>query len=60
MDGGIFCILGRIGAYRSEIFQDYEFREGFIKEEWRGKIFKADNNNFVSRWFISYQWKIWI
>lgn len=60
MDGGTSCMSGRTGAYRSAILQDYEFREGFMKEEWRGKILKADDDNFVSRWLVSHQWKTWI
>ncbi|ELQ33792.1 hypothetical protein OOU_Y34scaffold00878g1 [Pyricularia oryzae Y34] len=60
MDGGTSCLSGRTGAYRSEILQDYEFREGFMKEEWCGKILKADDDNFVSRWLVSHQWKTWI
>ncbi|KAI6439469.1 Type 2 glycosyltransferase [Pyricularia oryzae] len=60
MDGGTSCMSGRTGAYRSEILQDDEFREGFMKEEWRGKILKADDDNFVSRWLVSHQWKTWI
>ncbi|TLS27846.1 hypothetical protein PpBr36_00686 [Pyricularia pennisetigena] len=60
MDGGTSCMSGRTGAYRSEILRDYEFLEGFMKEEWWGKILKADDDNFVSRWLVSHQWKTWI
>ncbi|KAI6549523.1 Type 2 glycosyltransferase [Pyricularia oryzae] len=49
MDGGISCMSGRIGAYRFEILQNDEFREGFIKEKWRGKILKADDDNFMDQ-----------
>lgn len=60
MDGGTSCMSGRTGAYRSEILRDYEFLEGFMKEEWWGKILKADDDNFVSRWLVSHKWKTWI
>ncbi|KAL5943069.1 Type 2 glycosyltransferase [Pyricularia oryzae] len=60
MDGGTSCMSGRTGAYRSEILQDYEFLKGFMEEEWWGKILKADDDNFVSRWLVSHQWRTWI
>ncbi|KAI6274996.1 Type 2 glycosyltransferase [Pyricularia oryzae] len=60
IDGGTSCMSGRTGAYRSEILQDYEFLEGFMKEEWWGKILKADDDNFVTRWLVNHQWKTWI
>lgn len=55
-----FACQVRTGAQRSKIFQDYEFHEGLMKEEWRGKILKAEDDNFVNRWLVSHQWKIWV
>lgn len=60
IDGGTSCMSGRTGAYRSEILQDHQFLEDFMKEDWYGKILKADDDNFVSRWLVSHQWKTWI
>lgn len=60
IDGGTSCMSGRTGAYRSEILRDDEFLEGFVREQWCGKILKADDDNFVTRWLVSHQWKIWI
>ncbi|KAH8770891.1 polysaccharide synthase [Diaporthe sp. PMI_573] len=60
IDGGTSCMSGRTGAYRSEILQSAEFLDGFQREKWRHYILNADDDNFVTRWLVSRQWKTWI
>lgn len=60
IDGGTSCMSGRTGAYRSNILQSYEFLDGFKTERWRNYILNADDDNFVTRWLVSHQWKTWI
>lgn len=60
MDGGTSCMSGRTGAYRSEILRSHDFLEGFKTERWGKFILNADDDNFVTRWLVSHQWKTYI
>lgn len=58
IDGGLPCLSGRTVAYRSNILQDDAFTHGFTHEEWRTCQLNADDDNFITRWMYSHDWKI--
>ncbi|KAH9880761.1 hypothetical protein IAQ61_001055 [Plenodomus lingam] len=59
IDGGLPCLSGRAVAYRSEILQDSNFTYGFTHETWGSDHFlNADDDNFITRWLFSHDWKI--
>ncbi|KAK5121328.1 Type 2 glycosyltransferase [Meristemomyces frigidus] len=58
IDGGLPCLSGRTVAYRSSILQDDAFTLGFTNEEWRTCQLNADDDNFITRWLYSHNWKI--
>ncbi|KAH6657184.1 nucleotide-diphospho-sugar transferase [Truncatella angustata] len=60
IDGGTSCMSGRTGAYRAEILQSQDFLDGFKNERWQKYTLNADDDNFVTRWLVSHQWKTWI
>ncbi|RDW87811.1 glycosyltransferase family 2 protein [Coleophoma crateriformis] len=60
MDGGTSCMSGRTCAFRSEILQSPLFLHGFKTERWGRFQLNADDDNFVTRWLVSNQWKTWI
>lgn len=58
IDGGLPCLSGRTVAYRSSILQDEAFTYGFTHEQWRTCQLNADDDNFLTRWMYSHDWKI--
>ncbi|KAL3425131.1 glycosyltransferase family 2 [Phlyctema vagabunda] len=60
MDGGTSCMSGRTCAFRSEILQSPLFLHGFKTERWGRFQLNADDDNFVTRWLVSNNWKTWI
>lgn len=60
IDGGTSCMSGRTCAFRSEILQSHLFLDGFKTERWGRFQLNADDDNFVTRWLVSNQWKTWI
>lgn len=60
IDGGTSCMSGRTCAFRSEILQSPLFLDGFKTERWGKFQLNADDDNFVTRWLVSNQWKTWI
>ncbi|KAL2166694.1 hypothetical protein VTG60DRAFT_2301 [Thermothelomyces hinnuleus] len=60
IDDGTSYMSGCTGAYRTEILKSYSFLENFKNEKWGRYILNADDDNFVTRWLVAYQWKTWI
>jgi cellulose synthase/poly-beta-1,6-N-acetylglucosamine synthase-like glycosyltransferase len=60
IDGGTSCMSGRTCAFRAEILQSPLFLDGFKTERWGQYQLNADDDNFVTRWLVSNQWKTWI
>ena len=60
VDGGTSCMSGRTCTFRSEILQSPLFLDGFKTERWGKFQLNADDDNFVTRWLVSNQWKTWI
>lgn len=58
IDGGVPCLSGRTVAYRTEILQNQDFLDGFVNETWGPKPLKADDDNFITRWLVSHNWRI--
>ena len=53
-----YRLSGRTVAYRTKILQDDAFTHGFTHEEWRTCQLNADDDNFITRWMYSHDWKI--
>jgi len=60
IDGGTSCMSGRTCAFRSDILKSGQFLEGFKTERWGRYQLNADDDNFVTRWLVSHQWKTYI
>jgi hypothetical protein len=60
IDGGTSCMSGRTCAFRAEILQSPLFMDGFKTERWLTYQLNADDDNFVTRWLVSNQWKTWV
>lgn len=60
IDGGISCLSGRTSAFRTRILQDKAFIDAFANEAWLGRIplSAADDDNFLTRWMVSHDWRI--
>lgn len=58
IDGGLPCLSGRTVAYRTCILQDDAFTFGFTHETWRTFQLNADDDNFITRWLYTHDWKI--
>lgn len=60
IDGGLPCLSGRTVAYRTIIFQDPFFVYAFTNETWRSFQLNADDDNFITRWMVTRDWKTYI
>ncbi|KZF24490.1 glycosyltransferase family 2 protein [Xylona heveae TC161] len=58
MDGGISCLSGRTVVIRTPIIQSAEFLHGYCNETWNGNLLNADDDNYVTRFLVSHNWKI--
>ncbi|KAL9057330.1 MAG: hypothetical protein Q9162_002404 [Coniocarpon cinnabarinum] len=60
LDGGVPCMSGRTVAYRTEILQNPEFQHEFTNELWRRCCLNADDDNFITRWMVTHEWKTYV
>jgi hypothetical protein len=66
LDGGVFIISSRTAAYRTEVLKDPAFQAGFLDEHIHIPFFgsfgplNADDDNFMMRWLITHDKKIFI
>jgi len=60
MDGHLPCLSGRTVAYRTDIIQDPEFTMEFAQETWRAHQLNTDDDNFLTRWMVSHNWKTYV
>ena len=61
LDGGCFVISGRTAAYRTEVFADPAFQEGFTNEKFFFGLFgplNPDDDNFITRWVVRHGLKV--
>lgn len=58
IDGGLPCLSGRTVAYRTRILQDAAFTFAFSHETWGTYQLNADDDNFITRWMFTHNWKI--
>lgn len=66
LDGGVFIISSRTAAYRTAVLKDPAFQAGFLDEHIKipfigsfGPL-NADDDNFMMRWLITHDKKIFI
>ncbi len=50
----------RTCALRTKILQDKGFLLGFATETQRGRLLKANNDNFITRWLVAKRQKTWV
>lgn len=50
MDKGCSCISGRTGCYRTDLLQNEEFYEYFLKEKFMGMQLQSGDDKCVTRW----------
>lgn len=60
IDGGLPCLSGRTVAYRTSIFQDPFFICAFTNETWRTFQLNVDDDNFITRWMVTHDWKTYV
>ncbi|KAF2728546.1 hypothetical protein EJ04DRAFT_538347 [Polyplosphaeria fusca] len=58
IDGGISCLSGRTQAIRTEIIQSEQFLEAYLGEKWGGHELNPDDDNFITRYVWTSEFKI--
>ena len=59
IDGGIPCLSGRTQIIRTQVVQNQDFIDYFVGEKWFGvSLLAADDDNSLTRWLVSHDWKI--